>query len=192
MLKYTNLPDNELLSLIKRDDGLAFKQLYQRFWQEVYTTAFQKTRSDDTAREITQNIFIALWNNRKIQQIDNLPAYLNRCTRNAIISFIRSLLVKEEYAKTIRQSAVLSVADADRTLLWKELLWSIEEVLKLLPSKTQEVFRKSRFEQKTVREIARELNLSEKAVEYHITQSLRLLRTHLSDVVLLGLFADFL
>jgi RNA polymerase sigma-70 factor (ECF subfamily) len=192
MHQYANLPEHELLSLLKKDDGLAFKQLYQRCWQEVYSTAFQKTRSADTAQEITQNIFITLWNNRKTQEIDNLPAYLNRCTRNAVISFIRTLLVKEEYAKSVRQSAVLSVADSDRTLLWKELLWSIEEVLKLLPPKTQDVFRKSRFEQKSVREIAQELNLSEKAVEYHITQSLRLLRSHLSDVVLLGLLADFL
>jgi RNA polymerase sigma-70 factor (ECF subfamily) len=51
--------------------------------------------------------------------------------------------------------------------------------MKKLPEKTCEVFRMSRFENQSVKEIAVQLNLSEKAVEYHITKSLKLLRENL-------------
>jgi RNA polymerase sigma-70 factor (ECF subfamily) len=43
-----------------------------------------------------------------------------------------------------------------------------------------EVFKMSRFDKKSVREIAEHLQLSEKAVEYHITKSLKVLREQLN------------
>ena len=51
--------------------------------------------------------------------------------------------------------------------------------MKKLPEKSGEVFRLSRFEGQSVRAIADRLNLSEKAVEYHITKSLKVLKEQL-------------
>jgi RNA polymerase sigma-70 factor (ECF subfamily) len=62
---------------------------------------------------------------------------------------------------------------------FSELSDAVEEAMKKLPEKTCEVFRMSRFENQSVKEIAVQLNLSEKAVEYHITKSLKLLRENL-------------
>ena len=54
-----------------------------------------------------------------------------------------------------------------------------------MPEKTQHVFRMSRYEYLSHREIAQQLDLTEKSVEYHITQALRHLRTHLRDFLVL-------
>ena len=62
-----------------------------------------------------------------------------------------------------------------------DLQKAVEEAMKQLPEKTLEVFRMSRFEEKSVREIAEIMKLSEKAVEYHITKSLKVLKEHLNQ-----------
>jgi RNA polymerase sigma-70 factor (ECF subfamily) len=56
---------------------------------------------------------------------------------------------------------------------------ALKEVMKKLPEKTSEVFKLSRFENQSVKDIASLLNLSEKAVEYHITKSMKLLKENL-------------
>ena len=62
-----------------------------------------------------------------------------------------------------------------------ELSEAVEKVLSRLPEKSAEVFKRSRFENQSVREIAVSLNLSEKAVEYHITKSLKFLKENLKS-----------
>ena len=59
----------------------------------------------------------------------------------------------------------------------------IEKALNELPEKTQEVYRLSRFDNLTGREIAERIGLSEKSVEYHISQSLKFLRQQLKDFI---------
>jgi len=60
-----------------------------------------------------------------------------------------------------------------------QLLHTVEGVLQQLPEKTQTVFKLSRYEDKSVKEIASQLHLTEKAVEYHITKSLKTLKYYL-------------
>jgi RNA polymerase sigma-70 factor (ECF subfamily) len=66
---------------------------------------------------------------------------------------------------------------------------ALEEGVKELPEKTQEVFRLSRVEGHSVAEIAKRLNLSEKAIEYHITRSRKELRLYLKDFLAFLLIA---
>jgi RNA polymerase sigma-70 factor (ECF subfamily) len=62
-----------------------------------------------------------------------------------------------------------------------DLTKAVEEVMKKLPEKTYAVFKMSRFENQSVKSIAQQLSLSEKAVEYHITQSLKVLKEQLKS-----------
>ena len=59
----------------------------------------------------------------------------------------------------------------------------LKAALDALPPKTQEVYRMSRFENLSGRDIATRMGLSEKSVEYHIAQSLKFLRTRLKDFI---------
>ena len=58
---------------------------------------------------------------------------------------------------------------------------AVEKVLSLLPEKSVHIFKKSRFENMNTKEIALQMKLSEKAVEYHITKSLKFLKENLKD-----------
>ena len=63
---------------------------------------------------------------------------------------------------------------------FNDLSVAIDKAMKKLPEKTSRVFQLSRFENQSVKSIAKELHISEKAVEYHITRSLKILKDNLS------------
>ena len=67
----------------------------------------------------------------------------------------------------------------------------VTATLALLPEQTRRVFEMSRFENKTNKEIAEELQLTVKGVEYHITKALKPLRENLKDYLPLFYFYFF-
>lgn len=73
------------------------------------------------------------------------------------------------------------VQNYDSELELQELHHLIEEAVSLLPDKCREIFRKSREENLTNKEIAGQLHISEKTVEGQITIALKKIRIHLGD-----------
>jgi RNA polymerase sigma factor (sigma-70 family) len=67
----------------------------------------------------------------------------------------------------------------DESVQFADLSKAVDEAMKKLPEKSVEIFKMSRFENQSVKAIAQQLNLSEKAVEYHITKSLKVLKEQL-------------
>ena len=63
----------------------------------------------------------------------------------------------------------------------EELMVKIEKAVMRLPESYRITFEMSRYQDKTYKEIAKELNVSIKLVEYRIQQALRLLRVELKD-----------
>jgi RNA polymerase sigma-70 factor (ECF subfamily) len=85
-----------------------------------------------------------------------------------------------------------SVDETESTVVFNELTNEIQQAIQQLPKKSQQVFRLNRLEGRSVSEIADFLKLSERAIEYHLTKSLKQLRAHLKDFILaLFLFLNF-
>ena len=66
-------------------------------------------------------------------------------------------------------------------VVYDDLSEAVEQAVNKLPEKSREVFRLSRLEGRSKKEIAKLLQLSEKAIEYHLTKSLKELRVQLKD-----------
>lgn len=90
------------------------------------------------------------------------------------------------------QLRIDALTECDPSLLYSSDISSImDRVLASLPSKTETVFRLSRFNGMSNREIATILGLSEKAVEYHMTRSLKVLKDELQDYLPMLLLLSF-
>jgi len=126
---------------------------------------------------MVQTLFERIWKNRETIVIKNLGAYLAVSLRNIFIDSIRKKTVEKKFQQNhnIPISANLTEEKFNHT----QLLYTVENLLQRLPEKTQTVFKLSRYEDKSVKEIASKLHLTEKAVEYHITKSLKLLKYYL-------------
>jgi len=187
-MEYALLSDKLLTKLLYAGDADAFKEIYNRYWKKLYHTALAKTHTQQAAEELVQNIFITIWERRSTAQIEHLESYLILAMKYKIINYIQSVLAKDKHLKVINDHVIKEENDSETQVLLHELNLAIHSAIEKLPAKTKAIFKLSREENRTIKEIAQLMNLSEKAVEYHITQSLKLMRLHLKDFIALEIF----
>jgi len=190
-MSYQLLGDELLLKLIRTSDHGAFNEIYERYWRKVFFLVFKKTKSKEAAKEITQNLFISIWENREDSKIENIDSYLSVAVKYKVINYVEAALVRKHYYdSSIKVSTDFD--SAENKLLLNELNNAIQNAIHILPPKTRKIFKLSRFENYTIKEIATIMNLSEKAVEYHITQSLKFLRVELKEFLAFDLCLIYL
>ena len=187
-MEYKLLTDEILTKLLKADDETAFKEIYNRHWKLLFNAAYYRLNSKETAKELVQNLFLHVWEKRNSLSITNLQYYLQTAIKNRVINHIETMLVQKKYQQHFRETFSNQSSETEATVQYNELYHAFEKALQQLPQKTRDVFKMSRFEHLSVKEIALRLNISEKAVEYHITSSLKILRVNLKDFMVSGLF----
>jgi len=90
--------DTGLLDAIRIDDTTAFEELISRYWFCIYQYSFGKSRSEETAAEITRNIFIELWEYRSFIPANfSLQIYLHERVRKKIAYYLYKKISEEPY-----------------------------------------------------------------------------------------------
>lgn len=178
-LKYHLQPDDFLVQRLTQSDELAFEAIYERYWLKLYNFAYQQTGSKDDAEHLVHDVFVSLWKRRSLLQVKNLSVYLIASVKHLTTNLIKSQITMRKYREYLLFREIEQNEPIENILYFDDLAAAIEEALKKLPEKTAEIFRLSRFGHQTNQEIAAQLQLSEKAVEYHITKSLQFLKNHL-------------
>jgi RNA polymerase sigma-70 factor (family 1) len=183
MRVYSAWSDAALLTALAADDRTAFAEIYERYWYRVFAVAYRKLKSRETAEELVQDLFAGFWHKREQHDIQQLEHYLMAAINRRVIGHLRAHQVRVAYADYCRWYQTDTSEETEKTLAAADLSEAFAKALLLLPAQSREIFRLSRLEHFTVQEISVRLNLSSKAVEYHLTKSLRLLRGYLKDFV---------
>jgi RNA polymerase sigma-70 factor (ECF subfamily) len=173
-----------LLQELRKGNVKAFEQIFHCYWQDLYRIARGKLQSHEESEEVIQAVFSALWEKRRTLIIHNLPHYLRVCVRNGVLNVIRANIMKEKYWAYYRSFLPKETNATAEAVAYDDLDEAIQEAVSSLPEKSRKVFTLSRLEGKTNAEIANILELSEKAIEYHLTKSVRALKVRLKDFIL--------
>jgi len=184
--------DEQLLSAIRKDDSQAFSEFVRRYWKKAYHITYSKVRSQPVTEEIVQDLFTTLWDKRITLSIGHVDAFIFTCLRNKSINYIESQLVRKKYWDYYKAFIPQQEESTRRAVEYNELMQAVETCAETLPEKSRSVFRLSRLEGVSNREIAEKLNLSEKAIEYHLTKSLKVMRLALKDFTPLLLVVFYL
>lgn len=179
-----------LLLALQNGDAEAFTAVYKAYWYDMFLVAYRKLRNKEAAEEIVQDIFLRLWRERDTLRIENLNYYLFSAVRYEVIDYIRTKGRTFENLDDYGSIEGMQDLNTENQLALDELLRVIDECLHILPEKTQEIFRLHKLEYWPISRIAVRFGLSEKAVEYHLTKSVRVVRTHLKEVMILLLAAS--
>jgi RNA polymerase sigma-70 factor (ECF subfamily) len=135
----------------------------------------------EDAEEVVQDVMVWLWENRKTLEIkSSLKSYLFRSVRNSCMTRIAQGQAQQRLRQAVFEKMQPYYEDVD-TYSVEILTQKIEEALGRLPESYRIAFEKNRFEDKTYPEIAAELNVSVKTVEYRMTQALKQLRVELKE-----------
>ncbi|SDG30690.1 RNA polymerase sigma-70 factor, ECF subfamily [Dyadobacter soli] len=178
-MNYQDLPDESLLGLLIAGDSKAFEAIYQRYWRKLFGFTYQLVGSKEDCEEIIHDLMTSLWQNRERSNIRNLQVYIFIAARNLSNKYIKSKIDFRKYLEYQLINEILDNGDAEKIISPRDLDFAIEKALKKMPEKTATIFRLSKMDNMPVKKIALQMHLTDKAVEYHITKSLKVLREQL-------------
>lgn len=178
LLTYT---DDVLLKRMSNDDQEAFSLLYRRYWEDLFITAVKALRGQQEAEDVVQDVFLSIWNRRKELRIEGpLDAYLQVSVRYKAIHYIEKNITRRDYLAMLTDAAVnILPASIEVKLQLKEVQQTIYNTVAQMPPKMQEVYRLSRQQHLTHKEIARQLGISVETVKKHIQHAMQLIKTAL-------------
>lgn len=172
------LSDGALLEQLALDHEWALREIFDRYWERLYAVAYNRLTTVEGAEDVVQEVLSALWIRRKKVQIEHLGKYLSAAVKYAVFYEMR----KQERRRQLQTQVAYSDSQAraltpEDQLLYKGFMAQVESEINSLPEKCQLVFRYSREEGLSNKEIAEKMELSTKTVEAHMSRAIRQLRT---------------
>jgi len=168
-----------LIDQLRQGSESAFESIFKTYWEQVYLKTLKRVGDEVIAKEITQEIFIALWEKRGQLQIrGSIEAYLSGSVKFRVIDHFRANITRERHYEDM----LLLMGDRDieneteSMYTVKAIEQALESVMVLMPERMRLIFAKSRIEQKTIAEISEELNLSGQTVKNQLSAALKLIR----------------
>ena len=180
------LVDGDAIHQLIAGDESAFTVIYDRYGQKVYRLAFRFLKDRQQSEEIVQETFISLWLNReKLDANGNLWLYLyvisKRLSLNALRQVGKSSVLVEKLLHRISELENTT----EEEVLAHDLEHYAEKIIEKLPRQQQLVFKLSRVEGLSHKEIAEQLHISPNTVKNHMVEALKTLKAHLK-------YSDFL
>ena len=161
-----------------------FENIFHHYYSPLCNYAARIIHDHDQAEDIVQGLFIQLFEKNNLNAIQNKEAYLLRSVRFKCIDFLR------KKTTTTSLDNIEETASEFHDISEDDIEPLFHYYAAKLPPKIREVFLLSRVSKLTYKEIAEELNLSQKTVENQIGSALKKLRVILKEehYFLLGLF----
>ncbi|WP_269223270.1 sigma-70 family RNA polymerase sigma factor [Flavobacterium sp. IMCC34518] len=174
------MTSDESLILLKVASGneFVYSRLVEKYWQKVLQHALSFVKSYPVAEELTQDVFIQIWEKKeKLSEVNSFDNYLFIVSRNLIITHIRRKLVETESFKGEKIQEMF--LKPDEQYEFKELTSIINEGANLLAEPRRTIFLLSRLEGKDADFISEELGLSKRTIRWHLLEALNFLRIYL-------------
>jgi RNA polymerase sigma-70 factor (family 1) len=170
----------DLISLIERGHTSTFTRFYTSYFQKLILASDKYINDIHTAEEIVQDIFLKIWEfPENMIEVKSVKSYLYRSVINASINFAnRQKSLEQHHLKLASEFSDDYLTDLDEE---NEMIVILRDEIDKLPAQCKKVFKLSRFENFKYKEIAQELNISEKTVENHIGNALKVLRARFLD-----------
>lgn len=183
--------ESYLLKGIKAGEELAFKYAFDTYYLSLCLYAKKLLGDLDKARELSQDVFVRLYENREQLIItSSLRAYLFKAVHNKCLNYLKQAQLHHLH-HTQLQSYTPEWEETD-TLLEQELEERLLLAVSKLPGQCGRIFRMNRLEGKRNKEIALELGISIRTVETQISKALVILRTELAGLLPLILLLSLL
>lgn len=169
--------NSRMLRLLREGDEKAFEYIFNLYYNQIYTfvlnTLFNKTFAED----ITQSVFISLWEKRNtIDPETGITPLLYTIARNHVYRQTEQLLLQYKYEQYQQENAQQKSSDIEAEVNSRFLENILSELIEKLPLERRRIFLLSRKENLSNKEIASRLQISEKTVETQIRRSLIFLR----------------
>jgi RNA polymerase sigma-70 factor (ECF subfamily) len=163
---------------IKEGNLKAYYQVFEEYHLKLYQYIYKYTQSAYYADETVQLSFIKLWEKRVgLSENYSISTQLFRIAKSTLIDLLRKEKIRDTQALS---DAFVSDSRGGERLIHKEQLSRILSAIDELPEQSKKVFKLSRFNHLSHKEISTQLSISPKTIETHISKAIRHLRKSIS------------
>lgn len=170
-----------LMARIRDRNSNAFEAIYDAHHRLVYGVALRMLGDAPGAEDVTQSVFLKVWNSPELFRGGNFAAWIVRVTRNRALDLLRSRATRNEGElpeALPEEEAIEDVAfahlDAER----------VRRALAALPAEQREPIELGFFAGITHEEIARRCDVPLGTIKTRIRSGLRKLRSALDEAVI--------
>ena len=164
-----------------------FDLLFNRYYTGLCVYSDSLTGDRQVSEDLVQDVFVTVWMKRyELDFNEKMGTYLRRAVHNACLQHLRHQKIEGKYSALIQ--AKLTEAELipfSQTVVdpveANEIASLYHQALHQLPDQTREIFLLSREKGMKYSEIATQMGLSVKSVEYHIGKALEIFRKCLKD-----------
>lgn len=166
-------------------DETMFTDLYNQYWEKVFSICYAHLEDVDVAKEIVQDIFKSVWERRDtLTFTHSVERYLLRSAKLKVFEYIRNKQIRTTHLKRLADEAGRETNVTEDLVMHRCLSETLVSLVNALPYNYQRVFRMSRERGLSTKEIAEELLISERTAAYHLASALKQLRSRLNDYAL--------
>lgn len=172
-----------LFRRVANDDHAAFEKIFRNFYKSLCLYSKQLVVCPQLAEEIVDDVFCNLWRNRKNIQINSsFRAYLITSIRNRSLDSLRKSKGIRIYVLEDTHAVESDHGAGCDRLIYEELRTQIDSAIQALPGQCRLIFRMSREQDLSYRDIALRLNISVKTVDTQIGRALKHIRKSIAAV----------
>jgi len=183
----------EIIRRLKRDDKSAVDELFSYYYPRLFHFSKSILKIETDIDDILQEVFVKIWLNRhKIGNPETFNAYIFTITKNEVLNLIRASLKNQSFKEELYLRSVAEEYQYQNQLEYDEIKTGIDQIVSGLPEKRQQVFILSRTEGLSNKEIAQQLNISEKTVEDHITHAIKHIKNSMKELGIISLLYFYL
>lgn len=179
--------EKELVKKLKEGDSFAFEVLFYKYRNKVKGFAVKIVPAQVDPEEIVQEVFVKLW--LKKEAVDpgkDFQSYLFSIAKHLVLDHLKSAVNRKLYFVGEHFQQDLMIDEGHENLLQEDTEEKLQRLIDEIPERRREIFRLSRFEGLSYKQIAERLNISENTVDSQIRNALAFLRKEFRKFIVLA------
>lgn len=173
--------EEKLVNLLSKGDKNAFEKLYVKYKDKLYYYCFSILFDSTVAEDLVQDTFVKVWENRAtVSSHLSFSSYIFTIIHNQTVTYIRRLQTE----KNVVSQWLIEYSETDEStisnIISEEYESFLEKATENLSPKRKLVFRLSREEGLSHKEIAQRLGISVYTVQEYISETLSYFKINLS------------
>jgi len=178
-----------LLRGVVKGDEKAFRELMLHYWDRMYTNILYHCKQPELAAELTQDLFVAIWQNRlKLNEIERFDSYLYTIAKNLVLGALRKNVLPIIDTPAFDPYFTDDGLSGIDLLELKELRSALNAAIDQLPAQMKMAFTLHREQGMTHEQIAKEMNISKFSSQTYVARAIIQLKKVLGERISLIIF----
>ena len=179
--------EKELVNKLKEGDSFAFEVLFYKYRNKVKGFSVKLAPAQIDPEEIVQEVFVKVWIKKEFINPDkDFQSYLFSIAKHLVIDHLKSAVNRKLYFVGEHFQQDILADEGIENSITEDAEEKLQKLINEIPERRREIFRLSRFEGLSYKQIAERLNISENTVDSQIRNALNFLRKEIRKIVVLA------